>query len=141
MEAICAPQGKSNPDLSNKGEWSHCPGLENPADLGSRGILASKLQENPLWWAGPKWLSSLDKAWPNSEIDATEESKEEEKKAVLVANVQDVRGIDKIIPIERYSSLEKLFRVTAWVTRFVQRLISKVRGGETHLTSGQLRER
>jgi hypothetical protein len=29
--------------LTNKGDWSHCAGVENPADLGSMGILVSKL--------------------------------------------------------------------------------------------------
>jgi hypothetical protein len=31
--------------LTNKGDCSHFPGLKNPAHLGSRGILASKLQK------------------------------------------------------------------------------------------------
>ena len=123
--------------LTNKGDWNHCPGLENPADLWSRGILASKLLENPLWWAGPEWLSSLDKAWPKSKINATEESKEEEKKAtVLVTNVEEVVGIDQVVSVERYSSVERLFRVTAWVKRFVQRLISKIRDRSLFMEGG-----
>lgn len=97
--------------MTNKGYWSHCPGIENPADLGSRGIPASKLQEDPLWWVGPKWLGSSDKAWSVSpNIVATEGSKEEEKKpTVLVANVKEVLGIDKVVSIEKFSSLERLF--------------------------------
>jgi hypothetical protein len=128
--------------LTKKGDWNHCPGVENPADLGSRGILASKLLENPLWWAGPKWLSSLDKAWPKSKIDATEESKGEEKKTtVLVTKVQEIVGIDKVVSVERYSSVERLFRVTAWVKRFVQKLISRIRGvQDIAKTSGLERE-
>ena len=43
--------------LSEKSSWNHCPGKENPADLGSRGVLASKLIRNPLWWEGPYWLT------------------------------------------------------------------------------------
>ena len=100
--------------LTNKGDWNHCPGLENPADLGSRGILASKLLGKALWWAGPEWLISLDKAWPKSKINVIKESKEEEKKAtVLVTNVEEVVGIDQVVSVERYSSVERLFRVTA----------------------------
>ena len=113
--------------------------MENPADLGSRGILASKLLENPLWWAGPEWLSSLDKAWPSPKIDATTESVEEEKKAtVLVVSVQEDEGIDKVMSIEKYSSFEKMFRVTAWVNRCVQTLISKIRENQATPTTGRL---
>ena len=126
--------------VANKGDWGHCPGPENPADLGSRGILASKLQGNPLWWGGPKWLSSVDRDWPSSaKIDVTDESREEEKKAtVLFANVQEVRGIDKVVSIEKYSALEKLLRITAWVIRFAQKLIWKIKGDQGSTASGQL---
>ena len=93
-----------------KGDWSHCPGLENAADVGSRGILASKLLGKALWWAGPEWLISLDKAWPKSKINVIKESKEEEKKAtVLVTNVEEVVRIDQVVSVERYSSVDRLF--------------------------------
>ena len=54
-------------------DWGHCPGTENPADLGSRGFLASKLKGDSLWWLGPKWLFSLEKAWPKHEVIVTSE--------------------------------------------------------------------
>ncbi|XP_028411127.1 uncharacterized protein LOC114533731 [Dendronephthya gigantea] len=40
--------------------WSHCPGVENPADIPSRGILPTQLASSTLWWSGPKWLSTID---------------------------------------------------------------------------------
>ena len=30
--------------LTKKGDWGHCPGKENPADLGYRGVLVTKAQ-------------------------------------------------------------------------------------------------
>ena len=39
--------------LTSKTEWGHCPGVENPADVGSRGTAATKLKENRIWWEGP----------------------------------------------------------------------------------------
>ena len=42
--------------LTNKEDWGHCPGVENPADIGSRGVLASNLKVGKLWWEGPDWL-------------------------------------------------------------------------------------
>jgi hypothetical protein len=43
-----------------------------------------------------------------------------------------------VISIEKFSSVERLFQVTARVTRYVQILISKVNGNENALTSGKL---
>ena len=42
-------------------------------------------------------------------------------------NVKEPKGVDKVISIENYSSLEELFRITAWVRHFAQKLILKVR--------------
>ena len=52
--------------IMNKGEWKqfvhhhrvneilkHYPGDENPADIGSSGVIASQLKDNKLWWMGP----------------------------------------------------------------------------------------
>ena len=44
--------------------WRHCPGIENPADIGSRGCLASELVSSTLWWKGPAWLQSSPKSFP-----------------------------------------------------------------------------
>jgi len=36
--------------------WSHCLGIENPADLPSRGMNAEALKQSETWWHGPPWL-------------------------------------------------------------------------------------
>ena len=71
--------------LSEKGDWSHCPGEENPADIGSRGVSALELKQSELWWHGPTWLKEREDIWPTVKaIQTTTESSEEEcKDAVL----------------------------------------------------------
>ena len=49
--------------ISDKKAWRHCPSRLNPADLPSRGISASELNEQMSWWKGPTFLTS----WPNAE--------------------------------------------------------------------------
>jgi len=34
--------------LSNKEEWRHCPGEENPVDIGSRGAFSSNLKDDKM---------------------------------------------------------------------------------------------
>jgi hypothetical protein len=34
-----------------KSDWGHCPGIENPADLGSRGVFITELKNSDLWWS------------------------------------------------------------------------------------------
>ena len=53
--------------LSDKEDWSHCPGEDNPADIGSRGASPSKLRDSALWWNGPQWLSEEEDKWPPKE--------------------------------------------------------------------------
>ena len=53
--------------LTEESMWNHCPGIENPADIGSRGEGAAKLKSHVLWWRGPSWLSEPMRNWPSSE--------------------------------------------------------------------------
>ena len=49
-------------------QWRFCPGSQNPADLVTRGIPASKLGGSKLWWKGPHWLQQPRSHWPVSEV-------------------------------------------------------------------------
>ena len=111
--------------MTNKDEWSYVSTHENPADigrLGSRGVLATQLKVNQLWWNGPTWLSEQPSNWPSYfEISKTLESFLEEKKSATILSVKkdQVSSLKAVIDIERYSSLMRLLKVTAWVRRAV----------------------
>lgn len=105
--------------ITRKEDWAHCPGEQNPADVGSRGELASRLKENKLWWRGPAWLSGPKEEWPVAQICETPQSIDEEKKmTVTVTGVTSKFGISNVIEINAFSRLGRLLRVTAWVKRF-----------------------
>lgn len=106
--------------ITRKEDWAHCPGEQNPADVGSRGELASRLKENKLWWRGPAWLSGPKEEWPVAQICETPQSIDEEKKmTVTVTGVTSKFGISNVIEINAFSRLGRLLRVTAWVKRFL----------------------
>ena len=39
---------------------------ENPADVATRRTTVSSLQNDSLWWYGPRWLKESEKEWPHS---------------------------------------------------------------------------
>lgn len=43
-------------ELTKTELWGHCPGTENPADIGSRGCFTSEIVNKLLWWDGPSRL-------------------------------------------------------------------------------------
>jgi hypothetical protein len=58
--------------------WRHCPGVQNPADLPSRGMNADDLVNEERWWKGPSFLYKSESEWlTRNEINETELSKGE----------------------------------------------------------------
>ncbi|XP_044171892.1 uncharacterized protein LOC122956294 [Acropora millepora] len=118
--------------LTAKEDWAYCSTDENPADLGSRGVLASQLKENQLWWCGPSWLTGRPDGWPAmTEAYQTPESQVEEKKSttVLLTEAERPTGIANVIDVNNHSTLQRLVQVTAWVKRFVNNLRASVTQG------------
>ena len=110
-------------ELTDNLPWYHVPGDDNPADLPTRGIFPRELVNNTFWTSGPNWL----KESPESPIKI-EEPQEELRVACrnvessLHARSEQTTSLDKIIDDMRYSSTRKLFRVTAYVKRYVSNL-------------------
>ena len=79
-----------------------------------RGFTASKLEKSDLWWCGPEWIRGPKEDWmERQEIEETPENKDELKKtAVSTVEMNDIASIENVIDIYKYSSKEKLLRVT-----------------------------
>ena len=125
--------------LTDKEDWAYCSTEENPADLGSRGVLASQLKENQLWWRGPSWLTERPEDWPVlTESLRTPESLIEEKKSadVMMTKVEIVSGIAGMTDLNDYSTLQRLVRVTAWIKRLIDN--SKARAKQNEKRTGKL---
>jgi hypothetical protein len=130
--------------------WRHCPGELNPADLPSRGLKAHSLIRNSTWWNGPSFLSKAESEWPENLLSTTDQNEEilkEECKIknsahTLVSNSDEANvGIDCIIDCNKYSDLNKLLRITAYVVKFIENLKAKLQRNtpkRTLITGGVL---
>ena len=142
---------KSNNDIV----FGFVPSNENPADIASRGTTVQNLSENNLWWHGPKWLCERENNWPMSVTEDVDEKtkldyeselkKQRNQKEIqsfsMSENVTESSAMHyngKCTPFgidsERFSTLTKLLRVTAYVLRFVRRLQRSVRDKGNNVT-------
>ena len=121
--------------LSDKDNWYHCPGPQNPADLPSRGNFGPLLSVNSFWWEGPDFLKLTPNKWPSALVPNEFESKEalaEKVKIdpnithVMVNSEKRESELCDVIDISRYSSKDKLLRIVSWVLRFIQNLKSAI---------------
>ncbi|XP_070515382.1 uncharacterized protein [Cardiocondyla obscurior] len=65
--------------------WHHVPTDENPSDCASRGIFGSELNDHPLWWRGPSWLTGPPDSWPVDPVVLSSEMPEAKKLTVVHA--------------------------------------------------------
>jgi len=117
--------------------FKYIPTQENPADLATRGKSPSELLQS-IWWNGPTWLARPLNQWPEysiPEVDLQSEMKSEVKKEIVFEAkliVGDSTADSSLTPIdlsdidiERFSTLKKLLRTTAWILRYADRLLKK----------------
>ena len=45
---------------SYRDSWFHCPGEENPTDIGSQGVFPDEFVNSELWLNGPKFLQESE---------------------------------------------------------------------------------
>ncbi|XP_072398107.1 uncharacterized protein [Diabrotica undecimpunctata] len=102
-------------DSTSSDCWKHVSSNQNPADIISRGSTPSSLLNNNLWWYGPSWLTDNEDRWPKKQIS--------DQKLPDIKKMDDRIAFTAIVDdfiINKYSNLDKLKRVTAWVIRFLK---------------------
>ena len=112
-----------------RSRWRHVPSLENPADLASRGCSASHLAQSNLWWTGPHWLHDDQSSWPDT---APQEEEPLERRTNIHVLTVVKEPDNKLISVEGFNDIRKVFRIVAYVIHFVQRLQRKTRTDQLH---------
>lgn len=116
--------------------WNHVPGIENPADIISRGIPAQEFINNPLWWHGPSWLLEPNNQWPNNSTLSTNSDPQYESEFKPRTTLLTVKKPEQNEFLTNYSSFEKLKRIVAYCTRFKNNCSTKIKINRiySHLT-------
>ncbi|UYV72978.1 hypothetical protein LAZ67_10001373 [Cordylochernes scorpioides] len=108
--------------ISKKENWHHVSGVNNPADLPSRGSSVKKLIEHK-WREGPSFLWGEEASWNQFDpIFGEEEINKELKKTVNIAvNSTKDNFMDKL---ERYGDYHRIVRIVAYLLRFKRKTVS-----------------
>ncbi|XP_050315300.1 uncharacterized protein LOC126749647 [Anthonomus grandis grandis] len=102
--------------LTDSNLWNYVNTHENPADLLSRGLDPKNLISNTLWWHGPHWLVSSEEEWPTKSLEISNIIDDSERR--IEKPISFMATASSFDLLERFSTLTKLQRVTAYCYRF-----------------------
>lgn len=110
-------------ELTAQHTWRHVPSVENPADLLSRGLMPGCIDNANLWWNGPEFLKEEERFWPTKpdSILTKDQDLPDTKKIITTLHIQQAERF----PVERFSKLNTLKRVVAWIIRFKTNCLKK----------------
>ncbi|UYV84640.1 hypothetical protein LAZ67_X002934, partial [Cordylochernes scorpioides] len=108
--------------ISKKENWHHVSGVNNPADLPSRGSSVKKLIEHK-WCEGPSFLWGEEASWNQFDpiFDEEEINKELKKTVNIAVNSTKDNFMDKL---ERYGDYHRIVQIVAYLLRFKRKTIS-----------------
>lgn len=99
--------------------WQHVSSEDNVADCASRGLLPSEFVNFRQWWVGSSFLKKPYSDWPtqsiSAQVDEINVKNEQRKIAFMSTTCSDF--LENLL--QKFSSLEKLQRVGAYVLRFI----------------------
>ena len=83
---------------SSMDQWRHVKGVENPADIGTRGMSIEGLKES-VWLNGPAWLQADQKNCPKPGCQVNELEPEQ-----VTSTVATETKLEQLFDWRRYST-------------------------------------
>ena len=93
-------------------QWRHVRGIENPADIGTRGMSIEGLKEFG-WLNGPAWLQTDEEKWPKPWCQMNEAEAEQ-----VTSTVATETDLDGVIEWRRYNTFNRIRNFIAYCMRF-----------------------
>ena len=109
-------------DSTEPSQWRHVPGSQNPADICSHGLSASKLRGSELWWNGPDFLRQDRRDWPYLKTPTLSQEEPELRRnpvKPVISFIGEAAVRQPLVDPARFSSWSKYRRVVAWIHRFI----------------------
>ncbi|KAK9679199.1 Pao retrotransposon peptidase [Popillia japonica] len=109
-------------DLSDINDWYHIATHDNLADLVSRGVTASELLNNDIWWHGPCWLTQLKMLQLQQPmLGEVPKEKTRNQTVTMIMSQKETFHI-----FTRYSCQSKLNRIAAYCIRYITNLRARI---------------
>lgn len=114
-----ANRTKSITEIMKPSCWRYVKSEENPADAASRGISASQMKNQTLWWQGPQLLQSFDEKCDVNQVIYTTDQEVRSKQNASKVNCVQNNSVESIIVqlLQKFSSINKIIRIVAWLLR------------------------
>ncbi|XP_063392468.1 uncharacterized protein LOC134677967 [Cydia fagiglandana] len=123
-------------ELTANHEWRHVPTATNPADMLSRGVNMSELQDLSMWWNGPDFLKEDESNWPTSNFVKNNIEMPE----MVTATAISLDTNHGLIDYKRFSKLLKLKRALAYAMRFIHNCRNNNINKSGPLTTDELKD-
>jgi len=113
---------------SSPQQWRHVGTAENPADIGSRGLMPDQLSRSEIWLNGPAFLWLEENKWPANPIDLRApnlDSTDVELRSCHLTSVADhgtlpTKEYPLNLLLNHFSNFTKLKRAVAWFVRLTK---------------------
>ncbi|XP_055591260.1 uncharacterized protein LOC129743299 [Uranotaenia lowii] len=123
--------------LTENYSWRHVPGLQNPADLISRGMDPEQIEGCNLWWKGPEWLGQNH--FPEQTRSLESQLAEEEVRRSAHPATSCVTHFGEEY-VGKFSSFTQIIRSTAYWMRLMRILRKSEPNPSSLLTVEELKE-
>ena len=111
---------------SSMDQWRHVKGVENPADIRTRGMSIEGLKEF-VWLHGPPWLQSDEEKWPKPWCQEKELEPEQ-----VTSTVATETKLEQLFDWRRYSTFSRFRNFIAYCMRFKTKQKGTLKADEIH---------
>ena len=111
---------------SSMDQWRHVQRVENPADIGTRGMSVDGLLES-VWLNGPSWLQADEEKWPKPWCHLNEVEAEQATSTVATEN-----KLDQLYDWRRCSTFNRVINFIAYCMRFKTKQRGTLKADEIH---------